>query len=191
MCRECRETQLVASNLEDDCAKVSSLYEYTGALRELIISAKVKNDWQTLKGLGKLFCVHPLVLREVQRADVVTPAPSSMWGRVRGRFDLAEHLALEVERESGKPLVSLPVWSYLRWSKRANRNNEDTDFNEINHKPSILFKDKKVLLIDDILTTGKTIKSLKRILFRLGAAEVSVVLLSSSPGFGETASQAI
>ena len=70
-----------------------SLYRYEGLVRRLVLRAKVQGDQRVLMLLGELATGSQRARELVAWSDAVVAAPSSLWGRMRGRLDLAAHLA--------------------------------------------------------------------------------------------------
>lgn len=159
----------------------TALFVYQGQIRDLILRAKVKNQWSALQSLCSLFVCNPLVLSMVADSDVIVPAASSLWGRMRGRFDVAQSVALELSRQVGVPLELLPTSHYLRGKKRAGQNDKETANGSIVSANQGFLDQRRVLMIDDIVTTGWTMRALRRDLLTYGAKEVKGIALARSP----------
>lgn len=144
-------------------AGVHSLFAYRGQVRRHIIAAKVQGDHTAV---GRLLAVWGDALTkipDIEGISAVMPCPSSLWGRLRGRLDLAWMLAEHTSRQFGLPLVRPPRRLYWRLHKRA-RLERPVDNLLINlwengpvATPQGNFHH-RCLLIDDVVTTGATIK---------------------------------
>ncbi len=160
--------------------KVHALYEFTGSLPHLLRAGK----------FGKKLIIYPMlaqrglslfqqVVREVQ-PDYLVPMPLS-WRRrwVRGfnqSYLLAKYLQkcsnleipffLEVGRKHSAPQAQRDRQQRLRALKGV-----------FSLKDPGRIKNKKLLLIDDILTTGATAQALSRQLKKMGAREVQVFVI--------------
>ena len=157
------------------------LFEYKGVLRSTIMRAKVRNDLNALSGLRDLFVLNPFVLESASTADRIVPIPSSLWGRLRGRFDLAEALALGVSAETGVATSSFPRSTYWRHFKRAGKNRQKRDPQKVSRsKP--LFAGLRIQLIDDVMTTGQTMRWAEEAALSLGAISVSCAVLAMANG---------
>ncbi|MEZ4743609.1 MAG: hypothetical protein R3B45_14385 [Bdellovibrionota bacterium] len=132
------------------------------------------------------------------------PAPSSLWGRLRGRFDIANYIAHTLSKEFKKPLITPPFNLRWRLKKRAfinkkqskveyaktqekiielpisinnacylkqytsciNRKNPNKGCHKTTSADILLLEDhnlfqkRKILVIDDIITTGNNLRSI-------------------------------
>lgn len=127
-----------------------------------------------------------LMLQAIQRqpqmlaAEVVLPVPISP-GRLRRRgFNQAELLAREVARGLGLPLLSRVLVKHVETPPQTGltgvqrRQNLQGSFKVT--APGEL-KDKKILLLDDVFTTGSTVSVIADLLRQQGAGEIFVITL--------------
>lgn len=152
----------------------NALYEYSGIVRELIHRAKIAGDHQALRLIVHLFASDSGVLKAARRATHVMPAASSLWGRLRGRFDIAAIVADTLVRATHRRYLNPPRELRWRWRKRAaiprdlreqsvgeiyalaphGRESSVEQEREESAEPGI-----RILLIDDVCTTGETIRT--------------------------------
>jgi len=117
--------------------------------------------------------------------DLITWAPVSK-KRLRKRgYDQAEILAKELAPYLDKPCVSVlrksrnaPPQSSLEGGREVRKANIAGAY----EVPDVsLVKSKRILLVDDVLTTGSTLSECARMLLLAGAEEVSCVALARAP----------
>jgi ComF family protein len=103
---------------------------------------------------------------------------------VRRRYNQAAILANALSKASDVPALSdlllrkRPTASQGEMrSPRARRLNVAGAFT-LNPRHSAAIKDRQIVLVDDVLTTGATVTACARTLKRAGAGEVSVVTLA-------------
>lgn len=118
------------------------------------------------------------------RADVIVPVPlHAEKQRLRG-FNQAERIAFHLSRQTGIPLadgVLLRVRNtrpQRALSAEERKNNMEGAF-ALSEKRAAAVKDKRVLLIDDIFTTGATAAACAEALRKGGAARVDFLALAA------------
>ncbi len=150
---------------------------YEGVLRELVHLFKYGRVRALAKPLGDLMAS---TLPRMQRFDIVTPMPMHWLRRWQRGFNQAELLAAEVARRYAiRPEKILrrrkgtPPQAGL--SRSARRQNVTGAF-EVTKGARI--QDKRILLIDDVLTTGATASACAAAMKRGGAKYVAVLALA-------------
>jgi predicted amidophosphoribosyltransferase len=156
-----------------------AFFSYESLMKRWIHRAKIANEEKSRTLLLELFTNSAASLWG-QWCDVVIASPSSLWGRLRGRINLAGYLAHAMAVKHRKPLLDSPLLLQGRLQKRAQQHKinfseglrsstpwterlwatvyQKTDqswvkkFNHISPKPF------KVLIIDDVYTTGQTLQ---------------------------------
>lgn len=148
-------------------ALVYSLFDYRGMVRRLIHLAKIRGWTMSMECLAWYAGSHPWTKELCRRADVLMPAPSSFWGRLRGRQDFAAFLVRRfaggvhvVHRAPARPF-------YAGWTKRALQENK-ADFlpgdvgqwNPVDPARNLRgLRHRRILVVDDIVTSGFTMAS--------------------------------
>jgi competence protein ComFC len=116
-------------------------------------------------------------------ADAITPVPLYWWKRLRRGYDQAYLLACIMSRETGIAQRSI--------LKRTKNTRTQTRLDEQKRKQNVQnaftvcknsIKDKKVILVDDVLTTGATMNECARVLKENGAREVYSCVAAITPG---------
>lgn len=149
------------------------LFSYEEILRTMILRAKVKNDFIALRFLRDLVLNHVHVPHLVRWSHVIMPAPSSLWGRVRGRFDVAGYIAEELACEYAKLLKYPPLQLSFRWKKRA----MEKKSTKVSLPKQIVGSKPRLLLIDDVATTGFTVAHL---MHELKGYQIKVLTIASA-----------
>ncbi len=170
LCALCR-----AGHSEFDSTYAYGAYE--GALRELILLFKYGRVQALAAPLARL--LRRAVPRE-ERYDFVVPMPLHWKRRWWRGFNQAALLAREISRHTGVPMLKAarrvrPTAVQAGLGRTARRRNVTGAFSV--RRPQAV-RGKRLLLIDDVMTTGATAAACARALKRAGAAKVSIVVLA-------------
>jgi ComF family protein len=119
----------------------------------------------------------------LKNADMIIPVPLFWWKRLRRGYDQAALLSATVSQE-----CSVPVANSIR---RIKNTKTQTRLDEQRRRENVMnaftaeaarIKDKSVLLIDDVLTTGATMNECARVLKDAGAKAVYSCVAAITPG---------
>lgn len=158
--------------------RARAVARYDGVARELVHRLKYGDRQELAIGMGRLMV--RAAADCVAEADAVVPVPLH-WTRLwRRRFNQAAALAAVVAREAALP--HQPAW--LRRRKRTRQQVGLTrEERRANLQGALVAPDaaraavpgKRILLVDDVMTTAATANAAARALLRAGAASVDVV----------------
>jgi len=161
---------------------VTSPYIYEGIMREAIHLFKYKRDEAAGGRLAELLCETIPDDGIICGADVIVPLPLYKRNLRKRRYNQAMVLAKMVSERSGLPITeslkkhkATPAQTGLSAKKRAS-----------NVKGAFICEDarringKRVLLVDDVYTTGNTADEASRVLKKAGARSVDVLTLARS-----------
>ena len=150
-----------------------ALWYYDGNVRSSLLRYKFSNRRSYASAYGRLLAMKLLPLQEA--VDVLTWVPISTRRRNHRGYDQVALLAHAVGNELGIPAV--PVLKKVKHnppqsgiSGQAQRKANVLGVYRI--VPSVDISDKRVLLLDDIITTGATCSECARTLLTAGAKEV-------------------
>lgn len=139
------------------------LYDYLDPLRQIVLNCKVNSHLTSYRYLIELYTSHPQTQFLAAQCDYIIPAPSSLWGRIRGRFDLAYGAAAALAKAHQTPLQRPPLELAWRTKKRARERHKI--WTETLLQPQFAAKNRwwegrRLLLLDDIVTSGLTMATL-------------------------------
>lgn len=120
-------------------------------------------------------------------ADFIAPVPLHRWRLFKRRYNQAALLAQELGRIAQKPVLidvltrkrTTPIQGHF--NRKQRQANVKGAF-KLNARYRKRIKDKTIVLIDDVLTTGATVNECARVLLRAGAKEVNVLVLARVKG---------
>ncbi len=166
--------------------RLRSVALYDGLARDLVHSLKYRDrtdlapmmaGWMLRAGDGS-----------VQAADLIIPVPLHRFRLLWRKFNQAAELARAIGARSGKPVLLDAVRRTKRTRRqiglgqRAREENVRGAFSITPAGREALFG-RRVVLIDDVYTTGATVAAVTRMLKRAGASDVTVLTFARAlPG---------
>jgi len=158
--------------------RARAVAEYDGTASLLVHRLKYNDRLELARALGTMMARAGAEL--LGDADVIVPVPLHRWRLWWRRFNQAMVLAKAVSSESGMPCDPFLLARIKRTRRQVGLTKAQRQENlqgafrvpvEAKARP----KGKRVLLIDDVLTTGSTANAASRALLRAGAASVDVL----------------
>jgi competence protein ComFC len=160
-----------------DSARAVGIYEH--ALAASVINLK-KAPYVCTK-LASLFLT-ALESREDADHSLIIPVPLSKKRRLERGFNQAEVLAAILAKPTGKRVVSdnliRTVHTPIHRAAMDRKAREMSVRNAFELKHPKLIRGEKVLLVDDVFTSGATASNCARVLKKHGASEVRVITLA-------------
>ncbi len=179
-CSRCRDRRYYF-----DYAVALGLYQ--SELRQAVLWMK-RHPYEPLtRALGTLLADHIAERVGEWNIDLVVPVPMHWWRRLRRGTNTARLLGESVSRRLALPL-SVRVLRCRRKSLKQGTLRPLERFRNVRGAFRISsgydITDKRVLLIDDILTTGATASEAARVLRQAGAQTVAVAVVARGTGGG-------
>ncbi len=153
---------------------------YQGDLRRLIHHFKF-DGWRRLAApLGDLLAESWRHAREAERPDWIVPIPCHKARRRERGFDQANLLARRLSR-----LLQIPLFPGL-WRRRATRPQPGLRKSErlsnlrraFSLKNPHRIESARILIVDDVMTSGTTVAEAARVLKEAGAVHIGVVVVA-------------
>ena len=177
LCVKCRTQLFAMAQPKCDAAVVAVAYE--GIARRLILNLKYRNRRQVVAVLADLLAqrVMQSVPNIVTDVDVVTWAPTST-ARVRRRgVDQSELLARRLARVLDVPCRRLLIKTSTNVQTGASR---DQRLRGSVYSARKLRVSSHVVVVDDVVTTGTTLRCAASALHKAGARQVTCVAVASA-----------
>ena len=158
--------------------RVFSIGSYQDPLRALI-KTKHYRQRKTSSELGQL--LWNMTNLQYQKFDIIVPVPLH-WTRYAWRwFNQSEEIAKVLSYKSNKPLVNLLARTkktkFQTGLSRQERTKNIQDVFSLSYDPE-RYKNKHILLVDDVLTTGATLKSAVKVLRKSSPASISIAVVA-------------
>jgi ComF family protein len=159
-------------------ARARSAVIYAGVARRMVQNLKFRDRTDLAPWMAKWMMRAGREL--IADADMVMPVPLHRRRFFRRRFNQSAELARAVARLSGKPLETAAVLRVKVTRQQVGlgaREREDNVRGAFRMRPEadILVRGRRVLLVDDVYTTGATVSAVSRVLKRGGATAVDVL----------------
>ena len=191
MCGKCGARLSQSSPYPDRCAlchgldlrfdKAIAIGNYQGLLQELVIRMKNQRADAVAMQLGRLLG-YQLIADGLVGFDRVIAVPTHWWRRLKRGFCAADLIADRVS-ELIEVSLSKQVVRAVRPTKKQGTLSTRGRFANVRGAFAINPREKnlqgsKVILIDDVMTSGATTSEVARILKRAGVAEVLVAVVA-------------
>lgn len=173
-CADCRDKKT------NSYTALRSLFYYQSPLREIFHLFKFQGFLPVGEKLAGMLAGAMKGNPFMADVDLVIPVPLHLFRQLKRGFNQSGILAARIAAELG---LSLEERAMERMRNTLAQSTLDTDKRGGNLKGAFsvkanLVKKKRVLLVDDVVTTGTTIKECCRSLKRAGAVEVKVITLA-------------
>ncbi len=162
---------------------ITSITRYDGVTKTLIHKFKYAKQKFVVSVLNNIVTMHTRFEETPSDIDIIVPVPLFWLKKLHRGFNQSELLSLGIQRHLLKPISRNNLCrikntvSQTQLSRAQRRTNIHNAFFVKN--PS-LFKDKKILLVDDVLTTGVTASECSKKLKESGAESVHVFVLAKA-----------
>ncbi len=180
LCEACEaELQACAAAGQRDAAEVSEFawaaapYRYEGLAQKLVRSLKFANTRLAAVPLGQAMAA----LTEPARWDLIVPVPMFRKRQGRRGYNQAELLCAQTARLCGLPMASAALRRARGGHPQVGMSREErlSNLQGAFEADPALVSGKRVLLVDDVCTTGATAAACAEALYRAGAAELGLL----------------
>jgi competence protein ComFC len=150
-----------------------SLYVYNDFLKEVIVKMKYRGDAELIKAFYPLA---RLKLKSISRKSLLVPIPLSEERHYERGFNQAEIFARSLN-SNVQPLLER-ITHEEKQSKKTRKDRMLKKNNPFAVIDEDCVKEKSIVLIDDVYTTGSTLRYAAKILKEAGAIQISSITLA-------------
>ncbi len=175
LCPDCREE---AGQPE----KIRSVYAYGGPLQEAVLNLKLQKKTRLAPFFADRIARADIDGLDLKDQDFLVPVPLHKSRQAARGFNQSQLIARRLSRLVGVPVTPFhlkrtrPTPSQFQMATRKQRiMNVKNAFSVVDRHP---FEGKRICLLDDVVTTGSTLRECARALFRAGAREIVAVTLA-------------
>lgn len=169
--------------------RLAALGLHEGVLRELVIGLKFRRRWQVVEELCPLLAANPTACEILGEAELLVPVPLHWVRRFQRGYNQAELVAHALRRDRLRVCSALKrgratETQSLQHSLTARARNVRGCFRLTRRAAEM--EGKRVVLIDDVYTTGATLRAAARALKPAWARSIdAIVLTTADPRRGE------
>lgn len=164
-------------------SKARAVFLYDDSSKKMVTSFKYTDRIENRKAYAKWMA--RIGENLIADADFLIPVPIHLRKLISRKYNQAGLLAQEISKISGKKTVTNALIRKKHTIKQASLNrrirfqNISGAFN-VNDKFSTILEGKRILLIDDVITTGATADECAKILKKARVANVDVLTLAKT-----------
>ncbi|MBE9516218.1 MAG: ComF family protein [Proteobacteria bacterium] len=157
-----------------------ALFQYREPMRSLIQQCKYQQQLHTSVSLGRLWSRELRHYLDLNEADAIVPIPLHWRRRWQRGFNQVTELLRPMAKEYKLNLQ--PGWlRRQRYADSQTRMNKKARIRNLRHAfrgNAEKVRDKHILLIDDVMTTGATARAASQCLLDAGARKVDIIVLA-------------
>ncbi len=160
---------------------VVALGPYRDLLRECVLRIKLPTHEILTRALAELLATKRRADFETLHLDAILPIPMHWWRRLRRGTNSAELLAAHLSEQLGVPVHRSSLYRHRATTPQgelAVTVRRENLRHALKLRPGCKYPGARLLVVDDILTTGVTCDEAARTLYKAGAAAVHVAVLA-------------
>ena len=162
---------------------VTSVTHYNGVIKILIHKFKYARQKFLFRVLNDILIKHKGIKENIADVDIIVPVPLHWIKKLHRGFNQSELLSLGIQRYFSKPIIRNNLCRIKNTEAQTLLSKNQRKLNIHNaffvRQPE-LFKGKKILLVDDVLTTGATASECSKKLKESGAESVHLLVLATA-----------
>lgn len=159
---------------------IISYGHYKGALKKLLLEFKYKKNFTAGRVLADY--IYKLIKENNIDAEVILFIPSSKKALKERGFNQCEFLAKEISKKLEikiyRDIIKVKNIKEQKTLSKEDRVKNVRDAFKIRDKSNV--KGKKIILLDDVVTTGATIYECEKILKEAGATSINILTVAKS-----------
>ncbi|MCK5543273.1 MAG: ComF family protein [Desulfobacterales bacterium] len=197
-CKRCGkkfEHKFIKNHFCEDCLKISNSFRkvragarYSGIIKESIQLFKYQKKLALVDPLGKIIFSGFVEYFKPSEIDVIMPVPLHISKLKQRGFNQAFLVVKNFKKMLEKNNIFLPMNIDLYSLKRVKKTDPQTNYSVLQRKENVKnafkvvisekIKNKRILLVDDVYTTGATSSEAARKLLEAGALTVDVLVIA-------------
>ena len=162
----------------DECIH---MYKYEGIIREKIIEYKFQDKAYLYKTFSKMILKNEKVCGILKKYDIIIPVPIHRLRKKKRGYNQTELIVNFLGKQLNLEICKNVLFKSKNVISQSELNKEDR-WNNVKDafiiKNAVKVNNKKILLFDDVFTTGSTVEECSRILKEAGARKIGVLTIA-------------
>ena len=158
------------------------MFRYENIIREKIIDYKFNEKAYLYKTFGKIMLKKEKIYRFLEFYDIIIPVPMHKTKKAKRGYNQTELIAKYISKNIKKIQCVDNVLIKVKNTLPQSSLNKKDRFKNIKNAYKIQNKEtinnKKILVFDDIYTTGNTVRECSKILKQNGAKEIGILTIA-------------
>ena len=190
LCKKCeielkKQAVFGIDNYREDCQKLFDehlyIFTYSGVIRDIMLNYKFNDDSYLYKTFTNFLLKNKNFVENINSYDIIVPVPLSKKRKMERGYNQSLLIAKEISKSTKikinndclKKVKNIVAQSTL--NKEDRQKNIEGAFILKNNKN---IQNKKVLIIDDIFTTGSTVNECSKIIKQAGATNIGILTIA-------------
>ena len=166
---------------EKNFEELMYIFKYEGQVRKLILDYKFNEKSYMYKTFVNFLLKNKKIFENIKKYDTIVPVPISPKRQKKRGYNQSLLIAREIAHKTNLELMNNCLIKTKNIIEQSKLNKEDRAQNiygvyELKNKQ--LVENEKILLIDDIYTTGSTVNECSRILRKANPEKIGVLVLA-------------
>lgn len=157
------------------------IFEYKEIVRELIIKYKFNDCSYLYRTFSTLFSKNKKLLEILKTYDKIIPVPISKKRLKERGYNQSELIAKEIAKIAGINFENnsiIKIKNNKRQSELSKKEREENVIGTYKLKENIINTNQNILLFDDIITTGNTLKECSKILIKTNPKKIGIFTIA-------------
>jgi len=156
-------------------------FKYEGIIRQTILRYKFRDKSYLYKTFTNFFIKNENFCRFLENYDIIIPVPISKKRNKERGYNQSLLIAREISKKLNIKLVKNCLYKTKNVIEQSKLSKEERELNiqgVYSLKNSEKLENKKILLVDDIFTTGSTVNECCKVLLSAKPSEITVLTIA-------------
>ena len=158
-----------------------SIFKYEGIIRDTLIKYKFQNKAYLYKTFSKIILNNKKICGILKKYDIIIPVPIHKKRKHQRGYNQTELIAREIANNTNLQLENKVLFkqkNVISQSELSKIDRKENIKNAFMIQNIEKIKNKKVIIFDDIYTTGSTVNECARVLKKAGTSFIGVLTFS-------------